>query len=469
MMSRKLIAMLVVVAVLAGYLIFVELPRDRAEFEEAIESRTLTKLTVDDVQYVRIDRANEVLEFENDADFWFVLAPVADRAEQSQVIRLVHAICNAIVEKEIGRDDRERFGFSPPRATVTLGRARDQELLTLQIGNRTVDRSLVYVKLDGDDTVRLVTTNIARYSEPPVDSFRDRRLLYLESTQVRAITLEGGASDQRWKRDGATWVLQRGKKTYRADPQRIEFVLRQLRGFRCADFVDPQESPPFVPRRVIGLELAKGDPIRLNVGNRNSVGVAVKLDHEERVVRVAGDVESILSRDVDDFRERHLVRVKTANVGRISYTDGASKGSIVRTGDRWGFPNPNMGAVDNSLANQFLVWICNLEFETLDDRVPRNAFAKPTIDIVVSDRNNKELDRIVAVVNPSDPNTLLATSTSSATVGTVDRELMMDLRSRFQRTPCPTIELCTSFPPMSVPRKSPGCFIQPMPTRYVRK
>ncbi|MFA9480169.1 DUF4340 domain-containing protein [Phycisphaerales bacterium AB-hyl4] len=247
---KTTLVLVVLVAAVGGYFLFVERGRDRgpAAVEVSEDGQTLlgeASPERDAVRQVAVRRGDEAVVLFRDSDAWWQVEPVrfGVRSESAR----------QIVERTLGLTWRERFlpgesadddrptlaevGLDTPRAELTL--TADATSWTVLLGRRMVDGQ-AYVQLAGDERIYIVDDGLHRAVLD--ETIRDWRRRQLEAPRAaraeRVVHEHDGQTIELTKQDGR-WYLDADDETLRsrASESRVDALVEAVRSLTISSFV----------------------------------------------------------------------------------------------------------------------------------------------------------------------------------------------------------------------------------------
>jgi hypothetical protein len=436
MLSRTSRFLLVAAALAVAAFVLVELPRRRAEDRAAREGSRLADLDPARVDAVTIERPADTLSFALRATHWEMTAPVADLAEPSSVLSLLHAIETATAGRRLGPAlNGSRFGLDPPAASIALAAAADT-LLRLELGGYTVDRAWVYGRVASGE-VLLVPTDLLRASTLPADEYRNRHVVVFDRAVVREFRVRAAGASMRWTRGRApAWFTVLGRDTVPGDSVAVEAMLRRLRGLRVRAFAAAADTAGAFrdPAGVVALVKAGDAPtVTLRFARRPDGAWWARNDAETRVVEVEGGVDDLLAQTTTSLRDRRLLHFSPAQSSRIEFASPDTAGVLVRAGGAWARANPALGPVDAERAADFIRALRALQWVEVAPPGERVPPVRPAFSLVVYGSGDTIIAELRAWPRPHEPARWVAPGPSPAAPRLVDAASLARLTDLFRR------------------------------------
>lgn len=291
---------------------------------------------------------------------WRIEEPVKDRADAG----VMDALCTSLeilrsISTLDGKAEREKlkeFGLTKGEASVKFtGENGTTELL---VGKETPMENQIYAKLENGGTVYVVSKAIKDQIVKKPDDFRDRKLSDLTTQQVTRLVLKTAAGELEAEKKNEHWSLLRPLKA-RADDQTMNDLIAAATSARIDSFVsDIQDADAYglsEPRATLTMN-AEGvkEPIVLQIGGHPKAAIEMKEDKKEdpaaspaseltyvklstrdTVVTVPKSIEKLLTTQPNDLRDKHILRVNTDIVDRMTIESGREKLVLARKGEGW--------------------------------------------------------------------------------------------------------------------------------------
>jgi hypothetical protein len=346
-----------IAALLLGYILFVDegtLSTGELEgraghvVERFVRARVKRlELTHGDVHLVLERDQSEEEDMETfDVGTWALTEPVEGAADVDAVDALLGAVEWLDAQRELSgitAEDRTRFGFDAPRATLVFEVATETH--TIHIGGDDPRGEGVYVQVDDPSRAYVVGSDFLEALTHEVDHFRSKELFAdFRTADVVHATLvrEGGTLEL--ERSGRRWHLRQPIDLL-AQASRVDETLRALRDARAERFL--AEPPEGLGASTLTLSFAPWPEGSTHEGEERP-DVVVSLGGEcpehpgERVLRVdegptvcvAAAALEALDRPADDYRELRLVASPDDEIERL-VVEGPSRFELRRTEGDW--------------------------------------------------------------------------------------------------------------------------------------
>jgi Domain of unknown function (DUF4340) len=237
------IVMAVVLAGLAGYVYWVELPTERAKTEtEAIEKKLLP-FTEREITGVTVhSESGDIVLISKDGT-WQMTAPLQTDADT----RVVQSLLRSLALGKITRVVEEQatalapFGLDKPSMVLTLTAGSQHE--TVSIGESGPISSTLYAMRDSDKKVLLTDLSTKDFLNKTLLSFRKKDVLPLDSTQVERVRLTYPKTEivlyrTEGKDNKKQWSIRYPIEAP-ADQPEVRALLMKLDDLKALAFIDP--------------------------------------------------------------------------------------------------------------------------------------------------------------------------------------------------------------------------------------
>lgn len=381
----------------AAVLLAVAIKWGNAPVEKAQEG-TLLPAPASEVEGIELARAGTTLKLvRGEGKVWQMEAPAKDKASPGEVDGLLRSLEGA-ERRDYSKDPldegkKKERGLDAPRAILTLRAAG--KAATLRLGAHSKVGNKVYLEEEGKPGFALVSDTIEfSVLKKPFDDFRDRDLASFPRDDVRRIAIRTA---------GKETVLEKGEKGWRvskpfsgrADPQKVDELLREAREARIERFVE--EDARDLARFGLGapaLEIEVGwggqagkPPEKREIllfGGQDKEDVervyAKRADRARVEAVLASNLEA-LKKDPQGLRDRAVADVNPFSATEVEIADapsGAERAVLLRkerpsgkpeADEEWRLSTPEAQKADRNAVERLLTGLRDLKadsFEVLD-------------------------------------------------------------------------------------------------------
>jgi len=312
------------------------------------------------ISSIVIQNGDEKIEMQRRDNKWRLEAPIKDQADSSLIESLLSDLENwqkdgTISAKEIETDQGKlnEYGVNRPKLRLKLiGQDRPPAIL---FGKDAALEGKMYVRFENSKETFLAGQSVKKDIDKKSEEFRDRKLTGLITAQVTRVTLKTPAGEMELQKKGDHWDIVKPLRA-RGDDQKIADLIAQITTARIQQFVADDHGDLHgyglaEPRGALTL-FTQDD----KQGQLLQIGGVPEKEKDQRYVRFAPrgfvytvpkKIEEILSTKPDDLRDRHLVRVDTNILDRITIAPAdKTKILLARKGENW-----TIASLNNTPAN----------------------------------------------------------------------------------------------------------------------
>ena len=395
---------LVLLAIAIGLGVFIKFyDSKRPGTEEAQrEAQNVVNFDRDKIDGVIIQNGDEKIEMHRRDNKWRLETPIKDQADSSLIDNLLSNLENwqkdaTIAAKEIEADKKKlnEFGLSRPKLRLRLlGESAPPEIL---FGKDAALEGKMYVRFENSRETYLANQSIKKDVEKKADDFRDRKLTDLITAQVSRVVVKTPAGEMELQKEGDHWEIVKPLRA-RGDDQRIGDLLAQVTTARIQQFVadDRGDLRPYglaEPRGSItlfGQDDKQGQVLQIGrVPEKQPDQVYVRFSSRAFVYTLPKKTEEILNTRPNDVRDRHLVRIDTNVLDRITIdAPGKGKTVLARKEENWTIASRNNAAANVSEVHRLIELFKNEQVtkfvEEVASNLPKYGLDKPQLQVTFS-------------------------------------------------------------------------------------
>ena len=396
--------LLIVTAGVFAYLILVE--RNRLNTADAArEAQNVVNLSREKINGIVIQNGDDKIDIRRKDDKWRLETPIKDQADASVVNNLLAEIENwqkeatiSVKEMEADKSKLADFGLASPKLRLKL--SGENALSEIWFGKDAALEGRMYIRFANSKETFLVSQSVKKAIEKKPEDFRDRKLTDLIMAQVVRVVLKTPAGEMELQKTGDHWDIVKPLRT-RADDQKISDLIAQITTALIQQFVayDKGDLHPYrlaEPRGAITLYTqddkpgAPGQTLQIGgVPEKEKDQVYVRFSPRGFVYTLPKKIEELLNNKPDDVRDRHLVRVDTKILDRITIdAPGKGKTVLARKDENWTMASRN-NAPANSTEARHLIDIMQKEqvskfVEDVASNLPKYGLDKPQLTVTFS-------------------------------------------------------------------------------------
>lgn len=322
-----------------------------------------------------------------------------DKTSVNSVIGALSALKykDEIPQSELGQD-LSVFGLQQPEFVYSVEHPSIGKV-QLKFGKVNEYVKERYMQIGASGKVYMVPDSVASSLKKSSVDLRDKNPITFADKDVAEISVKSKESTFRvGSQDGLIWDLL-APVSARASDQAVQGLLRTLRNFRVAEFIDnePFDSAKYglnAPILEVALtfnEASKRKPLVVRVGSINiGEGAQAKQDfyfsigEGKTVFRLMGpNPVTALARPVEDLRERKLAAFPIEQVQRLVVTAEGAEVNLERSKDGQWSVDQKRG--DRVFIEEYLKSVSGLQAtQFYKEGQPINDIPKPQLEIKVS-------------------------------------------------------------------------------------
>src|SRR5437870_2946781 len=411
----KLRTTLILLAIaLAGfvYIKFYESKKPGTE-EAARQSHNVVNFSREKIEGVVIQNGDDKIEIQRHDNKWRLETPIKDQADSALIDGLLSDLENwqkaaTISAKEIEADRSKlnEYGLSKPKLRLKLlGPDAPREIL---FGKDAALEGKMYVRFDNSKDAFVADQSVRKAIEKKAEDFRDRKLTDLIMAQVSRVVLKTAAGEMELQKKGDHWEIVKPLRA-RSDDQKVGDLIAQVTTVRIQQFVadDRGDLHPYglaEPHGSITLfaqddkSAGRTDSSRGEQGQVLQIGGAAEKEKDQVYVRFSArafvytlpkKIEEILNTKPNDVRDRHLVRIDTNILDRITI-DAPGKGTTVlaRKDENWTIGSRKNAPANSSEVRRLIDTLQNEQVTKFAEEVasdlPKYGLDKPQLQLTFS-------------------------------------------------------------------------------------
>ena len=400
MKMRQLLVATIVLAALAATLYWSNHRKPANDSVIASPSSSNAKviaLNQDDISKLEIKKkgGDDVVLNRSGASIWKITSPKSLIADQATVSTILYDLApmdgaTLIDEKPA---DLKQFGLAEPEAQISATE-KDGKTQTVLIGDETPTGDSAYVMVSGDSKVYSVPKNTKANLDKGLKDLGDKRLMPVDFDKLNGdgVEINGAKLHLTFGSVDGDWTV-RSPANLRGDPNQLETIIERLR----TATVDPSTSDG--DEKKAASLFASGAPIAtLKAADANGSqelqirkaadGYYAKTTAMDGVYKVSNDLGDLVSKNMDDFRQKKVFDFADEDPNKLELHDGAKAYFLTRNGeDWWSADGKKMDAVSVQEFLRSIRALTATKFETA-------GFSGPALSVVVTSRDGKRIEKV---------------------------------------------------------------------------
>lgn len=401
MKTKTTLLLLAVVVAVAVYIKFYESKGPNTE-EAKRQAGNVVNFERDALEGIVIQNGDDKIELKKQDQKWRIEAPFKDQADRGAVENLLANLdawqkYDSIPASEIAKDKSrlDEYGLTKGKLKLKLlGKGAPPEIT---FGNDAALQGKMYVRIGEGNDVFIAAQSVRNDVAKKPEEFRDKKLTDLVMGQVTRALLKTTAGEMELEKKSDHWEIIKPLRA-RGDDQKIGDLLAQVTTAQIQQFVteDRGDLRPFglaEPRGSITLfsgDDKTGQTLQIGgVPEKEKEQVYVRFTARSAVYTLPKKIEEILAVKPADLRDRHLVRIDTNNLDRITI-DAAGKGKTVlaRKEENWTIASRNNQPANSGEVNRLLDLLRNEQVakfvEDVASDLPNYGLDKPQLQLTFS-------------------------------------------------------------------------------------
>ena len=412
MKSKTTLILLVITAAVFAYMFFYERKAPTTE-EAKRQAQNVVNFSREKIDGIVIQNGDDKIDLRRRGKKWRLETPIKEQADSSLIENLLLDLESwqkdaTIPAKELEADKGKlnEYGLSKPKLRLKLrGKDAPREIL---FGKDAALEGKMYVRLENSKETFLAAQSIKKEIEKKATEFRDRKLTDLITAQVSRVVLKTATGEMELQKKGDHWEIVKPLRA-RGDDQKIADLIAQMTTARIQQFVadDRGDLHPYglaEPRGSITLfaqddkSAGRTDSSRGEQGQVLQIGGAAEKEKDQVYVRFSArafvytlpkKIEEILNTKPNDVRDRHLVRIDTNILDRITI-DAPGKGTTVlaRKEENWTIGSRKNAPANSSEVRRLIDTLQNEQVTKFAEEVasdlPKYGLDKPQLQLTFS-------------------------------------------------------------------------------------
>jgi hypothetical protein len=401
---KTTLVLLIITAGVFAYLFLVE--RNRLNTPDAArQAQNVVNFEREKINGIIIQNGEDKIDIRRHDDKWRLETPIKDQADASAVNNLLLDLENWQKEASISAKEMEAdkskladYGLAPPKLRLQLsGEKVPPEIF---FGKDAALEGKMYIRFANSKETFLVNQSVKKAIEKKPEDFRDHKLTDLILAQVVRAVLKTPAGEMELQKKGDNWDITRPLRS-RADDQKVNDLIAQITTARIQQFVadDKGDLHPYglaEPRGSVTLFAqddkpgAPGQTLQIgSVPEKEKEQVYVRFSPRGFVYALPKKIEELLNTKPNDLRDRHLVRIDTKILDRITIdAPGKGKTVLARKDENWTIASRNNAPANSSEVRRLIETFQNEQVtmfvEDVASNLPKYGLDKPQLTVTFS-------------------------------------------------------------------------------------
>ncbi|WP_447973102.1 DUF4340 domain-containing protein [Nitrospira sp. Kam-Ns4a] len=347
-MKRYLVTLLlaIVLAALATYVSFVELPMERAKTQAEAQQKQLLPFKEREITGLTVKSLADEVRLAAETDHaWKVTAPIETEADVREVDSLVRALVLGKVSRVVGEKgaDLAPFGLDRPSVVLTVTAGDRQE--TLSIGDSGPLSSSLYALRASDGQVLLTDLAPKDFLNKTLFTFRRKEVLRVDQAKTERLRLTFPQSEIVLYR-----VPQGAKERWQirfpieapADQTEVRLLLQRLEDLKALGFVDPGPERDALAKRLTTPQVK----VTLHAGGADQTLKLFQLEassgeayavttNEAPIYRISPGAIKDLTKELFALRDKRLLGVDYDEVAMLGVKTRDEQYVLINQSGTW--------------------------------------------------------------------------------------------------------------------------------------
>jgi uncharacterized protein DUF4340 len=401
---KTTLVLLVITAGVFAYLFLVERNAPNTA-DAARQAQNVINFEREKINGIVIQNGDDKIDIRRQDDKWRLESPIKDQADASAVNNLLVDLENwqkdaSISAKEMEADKSKLsdFGLTQPKLRLKLsGEKAPPEIF---FGKDAALEGKMYVRFANSKESFLVNQSVKKSIEKKPEDFRDRKLTQLILAQVVRVVFKTSAGQMELQKKGDHWDITKPLRA-RADDQKINDLVAQITTAQIQQFVadDKGDLHPYglaEPRGSITLFAqddkpgAPGQTLQIGtIPEKEKEQVYVRFSSRGFVYTLPKKIEELLNTRPNDLRDRHLVRIDTKILDRLTIdAPGKGRSVLARKDENWTIASRNNAPANSSEVRRLIDALQSEQVtrfvEEVASNLPKYGLDKPQMTVTFS-------------------------------------------------------------------------------------
>src|SRR4051794_10207846 len=401
MKTKTTVLLLIVAVAVAVYIKFIESKGPNTE-EAKRRAGNVVNLERENLEGIVIQNGDDRVELKKQDQKWRIEAPFKDQADRGAVENLINDLdgwqkFDSIPASEISKNKNllDEYGLSKGKLKLKLlGKNAPPEI---SFGNDAALQGKMYVRAGDNGDVVIAAQSVRNDIAKKPEDFRDKKLTDLTTAQVMRALVKTAAGEMELEKKADHWEIVKPLRA-RGDDQKINDLLAQITTAQIQQFVaeDRGDLRPYglaEPRgsvTLFAIDDKTGQTLQIGgVPEKEKEQVYVRFTARNAVYTLPKKVEEILALTPADLRDRHLVRIDTNILDRITIdAPGKARTVLARKDENWTIANRNNQAANGGEVTRLLDLVRAEQVtkfvEDVASDLPKYGLDKPQLQVTFS-------------------------------------------------------------------------------------
>jgi hypothetical protein len=401
--------LLVILALLGGYLYWVELPSQKLEEKKEAESKTLLPFPETAITGMTITTTEGPVEMALADGKWAIIAPLKADADQREVQSLLRALVTGKVSRTVDESGSSLspFGLEQPLTTITVKAGGQQE--TISIGDSGPLSNTLYVLRGSDHAVLLTDLTAKNFVNKTLLTFRRKELLRFVQNDVERVRLtypntEIVLYNMAKDKPKPSWKIRYPIEA-EADQTEVRSLMFRLEDLKALGIIDPGPQRDAMaktltaPKVKVTLHTASGDQtVKLYQQDQESGEAIAETTPDAPLYRISPTTIKDLTKELFTLQDKRLLGVDYTDIAMLSVKTRDKDYVLINQNGEWLLEDRPTEKVSQQAADLFVSRVANLPAEerVIKQSAPLAPYGltAPAAEFVATAKNGKVVGKL---------------------------------------------------------------------------
>ncbi|TAJ33342.1 MAG: DUF4340 domain-containing protein [Nitrospirae bacterium] len=416
------ILMALVLAGLAAYVFWIELPSERRQTQDEVQDKRLLSISEHEITglTVRTVVGEVVLELDQ-TRAWRITAPLKADADPREVEALLRALTLGKVSRVVEEKAAALapFGLEHPSAVLTVKAGPRQE--TLSLGDSGPTSSTLYAMRASDKKILLTDLAPKDVFNKTLLTFRKKDVLRVDPFQTDRLRLtypaseivlyrqdqvgHAGPPEQAQSTDNKKWKIRAPIETG-ADQTEVRTLLMKLKDLKAIGFIDPGPQHDALlsklTRPAVKITVHQGAAdrtLRLFQLDPASGEAYAVTTNDEPIYRVNPAIIKTLTKELFALQDKRLLGIDRDEIAMLSVKTRDQQYVLINQNGDWVLEDQPAEILNQEAADIFVSRVVSLpaEIRTVKQAGPLTPYglASPSAEFTATGKDGKQRGRLV--------------------------------------------------------------------------
>ncbi len=395
-MKRNTLILLLVAAVAATAVYFLEVKPGKSRDEAPDKSRSAFKFSREEIAGISLTRGGQTINLENQNNKWVITQPVSAAADESALNSLIGDLVSARIETEFppSGNDLKQYGLAEPAVKLEV-KLKSGQTHRVELGAKAPGDVSAYAKIDGAQNIGLVSAGLLNNADKSLNDLRDRSVLGATQYELNSIKVASEGGSYELEKKESEWNIKTPVEAP-ADEGQVNSLLADLTGAKATEVVsenadDPAKYGLDKSKNSITVKLATGGERTINIGSKVDDGYYAKASDRPQVIKVDQAFYDKLNTKPATLRSKQFVKLNREDLTKVYIKNPNVTLVAEKKDDKWMIVEPADKKDKEASTFKILTPLESQATEVIDKPTAAIAakLAKPAAEVRLTDKNGK--------------------------------------------------------------------------------